>query len=229
MVSPFCKDLSAHWYLTTRLYDTPEFRWTPQMSNMVIKWVCVVVLERVSLSRRPMFKRRCIKLFRVYHIFMVKVSHMVICMLWVTSLSWLSEFFWKANIVSPWPSKQCNLLVVEPPNAVNCFDRDILLTDFGLSVYFEATSNQQGSSRGGIFLAPEQRDPERYGLDPEVGDRPNVRTDIFSLGPLCIQVCVERPEFCYFDTHQVLIAIHHQDPLVRRTLSDSLSDRCCGL
>ena len=123
---------------------------------------------------------------------------------------------------------KCNLLVVDRPGAVDIFDRDVLVTDFGLSVYFEAASYQQGSMRGGIFLAPEQRDPEMFGLDIDEGDRPTAQSDIFTLAPLCIQVRLSIHHELVSKLIQ-RIAVHRSPPLVWQTLSNPLPCQRCGL
>ncbi|KAL4246891.1 EKC/KEOPS complex subunit BUD32 [Abortiporus biennis] len=72
-------------------------------------------------------------------------------------------------------------------------DRDCArLTDFGMAVYSQATSQHYGSVRGGnqAWMAPEQLDPKSFGL---TSLRPTVRSDIYSFGGVCIELYTGEP------------------------------------
>ncbi|KAI0789938.1 kinase-like domain-containing protein [Abortiporus biennis] len=66
------------------------------------------------------------------------------------------------------------------------------LTDFGMAVYSQATSQMYGSARGGnqAWMAPEQLDPKSFGL---TSLRPTVRSDIYSFGGVCIELYTGEP------------------------------------
>ncbi|THH29478.1 hypothetical protein EUX98_g4707 [Antrodiella citrinella] len=63
----------------------------------------------------------------------------------------------------------------------------VRLTDFGMAVYAEGTSNSYGSMRGGNprWMAPELIDPVQFFL---VSDRPTNASDVFSFACCCVEL-----------------------------------------
>lgn len=78
------------------------------------------------------------------------------------------------------------------PNDPDNGELNVVLTDFGLSVLHEADSRQQGSLRAGNFEAPEQIDPQRFGVTSTTG-RPTEKSDIFTFAALCYEVSWSTP------------------------------------
>ncbi|KAK7692295.1 hypothetical protein QCA50_003920 [Cerrena zonata] len=104
-----------------------------------------------------------------------------------------------------------NVIVVNRrPKEKGHFEFDIVLTDFGLSVIREANSNQQGSTRGGAVLAPEQI----RGDDSPCG-RPTVQSDIFTFAALCFHLYTTRSIYPAMMAHNKNRAISALRPLDR--------------
>lgn len=87
-------------------------------------------------------------------------------------------------------------------------DHNVVIGDFGLSIYVDAASNAFNSTRSGNerYLAPELSMPTvtddelknnttLYGVPTELisrSNRPSKASDLFSFAMLCVEVCVAR-------------------------------------
>ncbi|KAK7682508.1 hypothetical protein QCA50_014308 [Cerrena zonata] len=92
------------------------------------------------------------------------------------------------------------------PNILIDETRSVLLADFGLSVFAESNSRQNGSSRGGNprWMAPEQLDPEGCGKN---SDRPTIHSDVFSFACVCVELYTSQIPYQELTDYQVLMGV----------------------
>ncbi|KAJ7353604.1 kinase-like domain-containing protein [Mycena albidolilacea] len=102
-------------------------------------------------------------------------------------------------------------------------DWSACLTDFGLSIFSDATSTMSTNRGGSLYwMAPELLDPGRFGL--EFARTP--ATDVYAFGCVCFELYVERPPFSSLPEPGALMKVLNGErperPSGPRTMSDTL-------
>ncbi|KAJ7353622.1 hypothetical protein DFH08DRAFT_1077723 [Mycena albidolilacea] len=124
------------------------------------------------------------------------------------------EYLHSRNIVHG-DLRGANILIKE--------DWSACLTDFGLSIFSDATSTMSTNRGGSLYwMAPELLDPGRFGL--KFARTP--ATDVYAFGCVCFELYAERPPFSNLPEPGALMKVLNGERPARpsglRTMSDTL-------
>ncbi|KAJ7147340.1 kinase-like domain-containing protein [Mycena filopes] len=95
------------------------------------------------------------------------------------------------------------------------------LTDFGLSVFSDATSSMTTNRGGSLYwMAPELLDPDKYGLKFVR----TTATDVYAYGCVCLEVYTGRPPFAHLPEPAALMKILQGERPQRPSGSPAMTD-----